>query len=87
MAQELPLKLFIITKTESGWRWSKEVWVKYILSNDIEIVRAVIKDRYGKLDQYHYNEEESHITIEEADVEIINCTKVEHERENEDDGW
>lgn len=83
--QESLLKLFIVTKTESGWGWSKDAWVKYFLSNDIETVKAILRDRYGDLDQYHYDEEETHITVEEADVEIINCTKGKRDDEEEDD--
>lgn len=82
--QESLLKLFIVTKTESGWGWSNDVWVKYFLSNDRDTVMAVLRDRYGNLDQYHYDEEETHITVEEAEVEIFNCTKRKHEREDED---
>lgn len=67
------LKLFVVTKTESGYSWSSVAWVRYFMCNDIAVLRAVIQDRYGHLHQYHYDEEESHITIEEAPVETVYC--------------
>ncbi len=69
-------KLFIVTKTESGYRWSKNVFIKYILAPDLETVTNIIKERYGKLNCYYYDDEETHIIIEEVEFEDLTRGKL-----------
>lgn len=76
------LKLFVVTKKESGYGWSKVEWVKYFLSNNYETIESFIIANYGKLEQYYrYDEAETHITIKEVEVETVTHVK----SRNEDD--
>ena len=79
----LPLKLFIVTKTESGYNWRQVKWTKYFISTDRKTVKALVIDRYGNLDQYYYDDEEVHITIEEAEVETVLCYKETNDDEDD----
>ena len=78
----MDLKLFKATCVSSGYGWTKTEWEKHFLSNDIEIVKTVVRDTYGDFDKYYrYDEAEQHITFEELPVETLihNCTKERYE--------
>jgi len=65
-------KLFKVTKTESGYRWHEVSWVRYFVAATREVVEAIVRKRYGRLDHYYrYEEAESHITIEEVEYEDL----------------
>lgn len=63
-------KLFVVTRTDSGYSWSTVIWRKYFLANDIDSLKEELIKRYGDFSQYIY-EEESHITVAEEEFEVI----------------
>lgn len=79
------LKLYRVVKVESGYNWQKELWEKFYLAKDRETVYQKVIEQHGKLDRYTYDDEESHITIQEEEVILLtqNYLVLKDEDENE----
>lgn len=80
----LDLKLFVVTQTDSGYRWSKVVWEQYFLAKSKDVLLEELRSRYGNLSKYYRgDEEESHINVHELPFEVLD----EKREDGEDTRW
>lgn len=76
----LDLKLFLVKQTDYGWGWQKIIWEQYIFAKDECVLKENLIKNYGTLSKYYReDDQESHITYEELEFEVMKDENSDYE--------